>query len=250
CHGHFRATNEDNDTPFLRDVYISPTDGQPWSEIYQEVTASEPEEEIGLHDIHRHIMLDKLSSSRCNVCHTRPVPGFYPVSLNSSSTTDLEPISCVGCHGRYEDMGNDGISAGLGAGLRQHHTNAGITECKTCHEDADPANYTPVGENVPPPFYFTPDAEFPNKPTNACNSNGEEDYAGGWQGLDNDGDGIYDVFDPDCRPLARRIEVCHVWQRGDRAGQTRNITVSRRAVRAHLRHGDTLGPCRETLTQH
>lgn len=198
CHGHFRATNEENRTSYLRDEYISPTDGKAWSETYQEVTASEPEEEVGLHDVHRHIMLDKIGGSRCNVCHTRP-PGFYPVYLNSSTTTDLDPISCVGCHGRDEDAGNDNISGGLGAGLRQHHTDAGVPECKTCHADADPASYLPVGEDVPPPYYFTPDPVFPNKPTDPCSQNGEEDYAGGPKGLDNDGDGRYDMSDFDCQ---------------------------------------------------
>jgi len=184
----------------LRDEYVSNTDGKLWDEIYQEVTADEPEEEIGLHDIHRHIMLDKLNRSRCDVCHLdRDAVGWFPVVLNVSVTEDLEPISCMGCHGRHEDAGHDSSSQGLGAGLRQHHTNTGITECKTCHADADPANYTPVGENVLPPYYFTPDPEFPNKPTDPCNQHGEEDYAGIRKGLDNDGDGKYDKSDRDCR---------------------------------------------------
>jgi hypothetical protein len=201
CHGDFRATDADNSRPYLRDEYISPTDGKRWREIFTSADpGSEPEDEIGLHDIHRHIMLDEDDGdvSGCDVCHTRP-PGFYPVYLNSSSSTFLEPIGCMGCHGRKEDAGNDSISAGFGAGLRQHHTNAGVTDCKTCHADADPANYTPVGENVLPPFYFSPDPEFPNKPTDPCNQHREEDYAGRRQGLDNDGDGRYDKRDRDCR---------------------------------------------------
>lgn len=197
CHGHFRATDADNSRPYLRDEYISNTDGKRWRESYTEVTETEAVEEVGLHDIHRHIMLDKLGRSRCDVCHMES--GRYPVILDSSATTDLEPISCMGCHGRWEDAGNDNQSRGLGAGLRQHHTNAGVTECKTCHSDADPANYTPVGEKVLPPNYFTPDPEFPNKPTDPCNQHGEEDYAGIRKGLDNDGDGRYDKRDRDCR---------------------------------------------------
>ena len=197
CHGHFRATNEDNSRPMLRDEYVSHTDGKLWDEKYQEVDADEPDEEIGLHDIHRNIMLDKLGRSRCDVCHLEDAR--YPVFLSFSATEDLVPISCMGCHGRDEDAGNDTMSQGLGAGLRQHHTNSGITECKTCHADADPANYTPVGENVLPPNYFTPDPEFPNKPTDPCNQHGEEDYAGIRKGLDNDGDGRYDKKDRDCR---------------------------------------------------
>jgi len=207
CHGHFRATDADNSTPYLRDEYISPkaprrsskqlSPLQRWREIYQEVTADAPEEEVGLHDVHRHIMLDKLSRSRCDTCHM--ASSRYPVFTYQSATTSLEPIGCVGCHGRYEDAGNDSQSQGLGAGLRQHHVRAGVTECKTCHADANPANYTPVGENVLPPNYFTPDPEFPNKPTDPCSQHGEEDYAGTRKGLDNDGDGKYDKADRDCR---------------------------------------------------
>lgn len=197
CHGNFRATDETNSQPYLQDEYISPTDGEPWREIYQEVEADEPAEEVGLHDVHRHIILDKIGSSRCNVCHTRP-PGFYPVYLFSSTTTDLEPISCLGCHGRDE-----GDRFATGAGLRQHHTNSGITVCKTCHEDADPAVFTTVGEDVLPPYYSESDLVFVNLPTDPCNWNGAEDYAGGRKGLDNDGDGKYDKYDRDCRPFGR-----------------------------------------------
>lgn len=201
CHGHFRATDAENSNPSLQDEYVSPTDGEPWREIYQEVEETEPAEEVGLHDVHRHIILDKIGRSRCNVCHSEG--GRYPVFLNSSATTDLEPISCVGCHGRAEDAGFDSISAGLGAGLRQHHTNAGVTLCKACHLDADPANYAPVGEDVLPPFYSEPLTVFVNHPTDPCNWMGSEDYAGGRDGLDNDGDGSYDKYDSDCRPFGQ-----------------------------------------------
>lgn len=204
CHGNFRATNEEDEDPWLRDEYFSPVDGLPWSEVYQEVEATEPEVEVGLHDVHRHIMLDKIGRSRCDVCHQdRDTVGRYPVKLNSSATDDLDPIACVGCHGRYEDSGHDSVSDGLGAGLRQHHTNSGVTVCKTCHEDADPDNYTPVGEDVLPPFYSEPNDVFVNKPTDPCNVHRDEDYAGGRSGLDNDGDGRYDKRDPDCRPIGR-----------------------------------------------
>jgi len=201
CHGQFRATDEENSNASLRDEYISPTDGEPWRVIYQEVGATEPDEEVGLHDIHRHVMLDKIGRGRCDVCHSEG--GRWPVFLSSSATTDLEPISCAGCHGRREDAGFDGISSGFGAGLRQHHTNAGVTVCKTCHFDADPENYTPVGEDVLPPYYAEPLTVFVNHPTDPCNWKGSEDYAGGRNGLDNDGDGDYDKFDKDCRPFGQ-----------------------------------------------
>jgi cysteine-rich repeat protein len=62
------------------------------------------------------------------------------------------------------------------------------------------ANYTPVEEDVLPNYYFmpTPDPAHPNKPTDSCNPNGEEDYAGSPLGLDNDGNGLYDSNDPVC----------------------------------------------------
>jgi hypothetical protein len=55
---------------------------------------------------------------------------------------------------------------------------------------------------VLPPYYFTPDAAHPNKPTSPCNIAGKENYSGGSQGLDNDGDGIYDLLDPQCAGAA------------------------------------------------
>lgn len=73
--------------------------------------------------------------------------------------------------------------------------------CKTCHLDADPASHTPVGENVLPPFCSGPLTVFVNHPTHPCNWMDSENYAGGPDGLDNDGDGSYDKYDSDCRPF-------------------------------------------------
>jgi hypothetical protein len=190
----------------LRDEYVSAADDRPWREKFLSADpGSERREVIGLHDIHRRMMLDEDDGevSGCDICH-RPGSHSAPVYLNYSATSYFEdPIGCMGCHGRSEDEGHDNISGGLGAGLRQHHTNAGVPECKTCHEDADPANYTPVGENVLPPYYVTPDDVFWNKPTDPCNGRRAEDYSGRRKGLDNDGDGRYDRRDRDCRGLRR-----------------------------------------------
>ncbi len=202
CHGQFRATNEENSRPYLRDEYISPADGRHWNVLYQEVENDPPPiEEIGLHDIHRHVMVDKIGRSRCSVCHL--ASGRYPVLLNSSAGGEgLEPLSCMGCHGRDADEGDHvGGHSHRGAGLRQHHTNSGVNVCKTCHWDADPANYTPVGEDVLPSYYAAPNDIFVNKPTDPCNQRGDENYAGGPKGLDNDGDGRYDKSDLDCQPV-------------------------------------------------
>ena len=73
----------------------------------------------GLHNTHRNTML----GGDCNTCHSSG--GRSPVFLGSSAGGDgLQSISCVGCHGRDGDIGNDSESVGRGAGLRQHHFNA------------------------------------------------------------------------------------------------------------------------------
>lgn len=169
CHGDFTAT-----------PYISLVDGANWGN--------------SLHNIHRSNML----ASDCDTCHSSG--SRSPVSLSSSvGGTGLAPLSCLGCHGRTETGGSV-----TGAGLRQHHWTSGVTTCGTagCHSDANPAAYTPVGENVLPPYYAAPipDANHPNKPTDSCNPAGEEDFAGTSIGLDNDGDGLFDLNDNDCIP--------------------------------------------------
>jgi hypothetical protein len=143
----------------------------------------------------------------CNTCHSSG--GTFPVILDSSAGGNgLDLISCVGCHGRSEDAGNDGgFSGGLGAGLRQHHFSAGVEICADCHSDPDPATYTPVGENVLPPYYANPGNNHPNMPTNPCNQNGNENFAGSAEGLDNDGNDIYDGNDPACQAAAPLIDI-------------------------------------------
>lgn len=161
CHGDFRAS-----------PYVSFKDGTNWG--------------TSLHDGHRQTML----AGDCDTCHT--TGGRFPVILNSSNGgTDFDPIACVGCHGRDEG-GN--VTA---AGLRQHHWNAGVTVCSNCHGDANPAGFTPVAENVSPPYYFTPDSAHPNKPTDPCDGDGSESVFG-LTGLDNDGDLLDDGADSDC----------------------------------------------------
>jgi hypothetical protein len=168
CHGGFRTV-----------PYSSLADGQSWGS--------------GLHDTHRNTMLN----GDCNACHFGS--SRTPVYLNKSNGgTGLPAVGCVGCHGRAQDSNGSG-PVGPGTGLRQHHFRAGETICLDCHDDADPANYTPVAENVPPPYYFTPDTAHPNKPTDSCNQSGKENFAGSARGLDNDGNGLYDGNDPACQ---------------------------------------------------
>jgi len=169
----------------------------------------------------------------CDVCHGS---GFFPVLLGSSSGgTNLDPISCVGCHGRAQDGTGSGTE-GYGAGLRQRHWNANATVdvitdaglrqvstriCAECHQrtdlagltDANPANFTPVGENVQPPYYADADgtASHPTMPQDPCSdaTNGitpEEDIIGDPWALDNDGDTGHDTQDADCGGLAVFLE--------------------------------------------
>jgi hypothetical protein len=132
-------------------------------------------------------------NTECNLCHTSG-DGRDPFIGSSDGTADNPGLGCVGCHGRLEDEGNDSVSNGLGAGLRQHHFNAGIF-CGGCHSDSDPANYKPAGEDVLPPYYGTADTAVDDP----CNSSGFENWTSGdFWGLDNDGDLLYDGDDPDC----------------------------------------------------
>ena len=185
CHGDFR------DSPYTS---LSP-DGGSWAD--------------GLHDTHRNDML----GGDCSTCHASS-GGFFPVTLDSSGGGDgLAPISCVGCHGRDQDGDNGDFSGGLGAGLRQHHTEAGISGCTNCHTDAVPANYTPVAEGVLPNYYAFPGTDHPNIPSNPCNPADaafEENFAGTTLGLDNDGDGIYDMADIDCDGLPVELMIFEI----------------------------------------
>jgi len=170
CHGDFRNSS-----------YLSPVDGQVWG---------------NLHNIHRTDML----SGDCDTCHIGD--DKFPVLLNQSNGGNgFEPISCMGCHGI--DPEDPLQRPWWGAGLRAHHTNAGVgpdnndDTCMSCHTD-DP---TPAPEDTLPSYYFTPDANHPEKPDNPCNPaslNYPESFAGADIGTDNDGDLLYDENDPDC----------------------------------------------------
>lgn len=172
CHGDFRSDN-----------YISLTDGQNWG---------------NLHNMHRGDILN----FDCAVCHE--AGSDFPVFLDDSDggAGGMESIGCMGCHGRAEDNvpENPEFNEGYGAGLRQHHTLAGVGICQNCHTDANPASYTPVGEDVLPPYYVNPGTGH-NIPNESCNSDGSENFRGAPEGLDNDGDNIYDTLDPDCGVL-------------------------------------------------
>jgi hypothetical protein len=155
-----------------------------------------------LHDVHRQRMLD----AECAACHTG---GFFPVLVGSSDGVEgVPPYGCSGCHGRAEDGLGTG-TVGFGAGLRQEHWRADddhpdqdLKVCAACHDDSDPAGYTPVPESTLPPYYGS--TVLTSTPDDPCNRSPEfgEDYAGLSLGLDNDGDGLYDEADSDCQAAA------------------------------------------------
>jgi predicted CXXCH cytochrome family protein len=130
----------------------------------------------GCKDCHdkNHSLHKALANDDCSRCHVKK--GDNPLT----GLNDTEDRGCVGCHGRIEDGGNDDTYPGLGAGLRQHHWIEGETVCADCHSDADPSNYTTVGEDISPLFY-------PELGLYPCNDS-----------LDNDGDDTNDGTDSDC----------------------------------------------------
>jgi hypothetical protein len=150
--------------------------------------------------------------NNCNLCHSSG-PKSNPYIGASRGTSENPGLGCTGCHGREEDAGNDSVSPGRGAGLRQHHWNAdrvidtangpvSTRVCEDCHSDSNPANYTPVGEHVMPVYYGTGDTNVdePCNPVAQANIN-QNWTVGDFIGLDDDGDGLYDLNDPDCGGL-------------------------------------------------
>jgi hypothetical protein len=196
CHGDFRAS------PYTS---LKPGEGD-WSS--------------SLHNVHRYDMLE----GDCDVCHGGLGGSRLPVSIYSSDGgLGLPAIGCIGCHGRDAGGGSTGV------GLRQKHFRAGQTLCVTCHSDSDPAQAIPVGENTMPAYYFTPDSNHPNKPTDPCNPGSafvEGRYGASSLGLDNDGDGAYDANDTDCQATVATPGEANGMQVTNFDGQTGQITVS------------------------
>jgi len=162
----------------------------------------------------------------CNACHKSG--GFGDVFLNSSADATFTK-SCVGCHGRDQDVndscvGGSGaqVECGSGAGLRQvHEMNVGANTCNSCHA-GDPV---PVGEQNNPSYYGVGSVLM----LDACNGDGSEGRIGLY-GLDNDGDGQADGNDSDCQ-AAQAFEINpglsgHWWGGFTRDGEGLLLDVS------------------------
>jgi hypothetical protein len=145
----------------------------------------------------------------CDVCHKSGPKGDVALNL-SSGGAGLDPISCIGCHGRAQDRIGDPSNptlcadpenvvgpCGDGAGLREHHALHDVTECVTCHQN----DLVPVGEDFLPTYYAQqgtdPDYAIPTDPCNPA-PDFPELLRSPVAGLDNDGDGAYDEGDLDC----------------------------------------------------
>lgn len=166
CHGGFE---EDN--------YISKKDGSSWG--------------TDLMDGH-----EAFVSNNCDTCHKTGSKGEVFLNFSKDSTFNM---SCVGCHGRVEDIDNSCSSApgglevncGSGVGLRRHHeAEVGANTCNSCHS----SNPTPVGEDVAPFYYGKSGITI----SDSCDADGSESKYGA-TGLDNDGDVVIDGSDPDCQ---------------------------------------------------
>lgn len=129
------------------------------------------------HEMHR---ASTSMNATCNLCHTTG-DQRNPYTGSSDGTATNAGLGCTGCHNNF--------------GLRRHHALNGVTGCVDCHD----ADLEPPAENVPPPYYGTVDtlAANPCNPTAQANTN-ENWSIGDFEGLDNDGDNLYDALDGDC----------------------------------------------------
>jgi hypothetical protein len=128
------------------------------------------------HDMHRS---SSFMGTACGLCHV--VTGDNPLMNSSAGSGSVVGVGCTGCHNA--------------AGLRQHHRVTGASQCSGCHASPE----VPPAENTNPPYYGTS----ATKANNACNPVAtallnENWSVGDFEGLDNDGDNLYDTNDPDC----------------------------------------------------
>jgi hypothetical protein len=139
-------------------------------------------------DKHRMHRDSAYMATACDLCHTSG-DGRDPFIGSSNGRPGVQGVGCTGCHGR--DYG--GRLGDSGVGLRAHHVINGVNSCTNCHGD-DPE---PLPEWVVPRYYGTGETRVDDP----CNSG--PDFMENWsigdtEGLDNDGDDLYDGDDPDC----------------------------------------------------
>jgi hypothetical protein len=205
CHGKFFD---------LANPYISLHDGVDWGEDLMDGHLS-------------------LVGGNCDTCHNAEQENNQDVGtyLNLSEDVTLSK-SCVGCHGRDEDVtGNctglsgslGGVEAecGSGSGLRLlHESRVGAGTCNGCHS----GDAAPVGEDIAPFNY----GQSGVVTKDACDADGTESHFGS-TGLDNDGDGQRDGDDPDCQESSFTIDPGqggNWWNGVDRNGEGVQLEVA------------------------
>jgi len=120
----------------------------------------------------------------CDLCH-QDGDDDDPFIALSNGTANNPGIGCIGCH--------------LAEGLRAKHGD----RCGGCHEDGPPSP-----ENVKPPYYGTADTKAANPCNDVLAPNTNENWSvGDFLGLDNDGNGLYDLADFACGPPYRLRSV-------------------------------------------
>ena len=138
--------------------------------------------------------------ANCNLCHPN---GGGTTPVNTYTSGPGGGFGCAGCHG--QDYGEISPTSGLpkasAYGLRQLHVSQGVTSCGTssCHAPGSLGHPNPFptvfGEDHLPPYYGQPT----NNLTEPCLGTQEDmPFDVDTIGLDNDGDGLVDLLDPDC----------------------------------------------------
>ena len=190
CHGGFRSG-----------VYESNHDGASWGTDLMSAHAN-------------------WVGGECQACHQSSLSA--DVLLNQSADGTFNK-SCVGCHGRDEDVtgscvGDDSpVECGSGAGLRQtHEAMVGAGTCSNCHT----GDAAPVGEDVKPYNYSLQASAI----ADSCDADGSESQFG-LTGLDNDGDGQRDASDSDCGQFGINAGMNDAWYSPATSGQGFLITV-------------------------
>jgi len=144
-----------------------------------------PKGDVWAEDLHNTHRKPYNMGTDCNLCH---FSGPSVWTYKSAGELGEMGFSCSGCHGHLEG------DTPKGYGLRAHHLQAGEDSCLECHDD----DGEPVPEDVLPPYYGV----VKTKAAASCNNDEAttEDWSGNGIGLDNDGDGLYDMLDSDCIP--------------------------------------------------
>ena len=156
----------------------------------------------GRGDLHKMHVGSSNFTGTCQACHFAS-NGDNP-RISKVGDPDPGQYGCMGCHGGDygKRSGTDIVMEGYG--LRQRHVvQNGVTECLDCHD----LSVEGLPEDVDPPSYAL--GGLSNMvPGDSCNPDPfREDGDESWklldpepeaEGIDIDGDGLYDMADPDC----------------------------------------------------